>query len=586
MDNEVVISVKSKNDTKAGFDSVRNDAKKVGDDSGDNFHKSFVARLAGSASQIAPKLAATITKGVASAGEASGPLLAGGIIAAAPLIGSAMSGAIIGGAGLGGVVGGVLLVKDDPRVAAAFTGLATRVGSRLKDAALPFVDTTIKGVAQIETSLKKVDFEGIFAKASTFVQPLAGALGHVAEDLGAGFGSLIQVADPVIQRIAKGLADIGGAARKGLESLADNADTAAASLGVLFDTVKTGTTVTFGLINGLTELKAKFDSAAGGMFAFDSGLRQINAIFSSGNGTKWMDPDPVDAFNQAVANGVTTFDGYGNAITSAGQSLQEMAAQAEAAGDANRNLFDSETSVQAALDSLDESIKKNGKSLDAHTEKGRANRTALSNLARAMNGAYDAYVAANGAGKEADSVASSNYDSFIKAAHGLGIGKSAAEAYARQLGLIPPNKNTKVNANTHDAEGRIKALQDKLRALRDKYVTIHVTTVGSASVNQRDNADRLKNAHGGVRGAASGGARDGLTWVGEEGPELVDIPAGSRVMTAGDSRRFAAAQNGGGGPVQIMVKLDPRADPFMRALLEALRFEINGQGGNVQTVLT
>ncbi|MGW1808247.1 phage tail tape measure protein [Streptomyces sp. NPDC002078] len=48
-------------------------------------------------------------------------------------------------------------------------------------------------------------------------------------------------------------------------------------------------------------------------------------------------------------------------------------------------------------------------------------------------------------------------------------------------------------------------------------------------------------AAGGVVGmAASGGLRSSLTWVGEQGPELLDLPAGSRVFSNPDSRRMWA----------------------------------------------
>ena len=40
--------------------------------------------------------------------------------------------------------------------------------------------------------------------------------------------------------------------------------------------------------------------------------------------------------------------------------------------------------------------------------------------------------------------------------------------------------------------------------------------------------------------AATGGRRGGLTWVGEFGPELVNLPGGSWVNTAGQSRQMAA----------------------------------------------
>ena len=50
---------------------------------------------------------------------------------------------------------------------------------------------------------------------------------------------------------------------------------------------------------------------------------------------------------------------------------------------------------------------------------------------------------------------------------------------------------------------------------------------------------------GGGGGKAVGGRAGGLTWVGEFGPELVNLPQGSFVHTAGQSRRLAAGAMGG-----------------------------------------
>lgn len=542
------------------------------------------------------RLRSSITNTAMEAATAWKPILVGAAVGIAPLVGSALAGGIIGGAGVGGVIGGVMLVRDDPRVIGAFTGLSTRIGASLKDSAKPFVDTTVKGLATIEGALDRIDFKSIFAKSATFVQPLSQSLGHLAEDLAGGFNSLIQVADPVIKAISHGLADIGVAARKGMESLADNADTAADGLKTLLDTVATTTTITFGLINGLTELKAQFDKTAGGVFAFDSGLKILNAAMPHADtGGTWV--DPVEQFNNAVAAGTTTVDSYGHAITSAGQSLETMAAAALDADNAQRSLFDSATSVGEAEDKVASTISKHNNSLDANTKKGRANREALSGLAGALNSNYEAYVKVNGAGADATAIANSNYRAFIKTATGAGVAAGDAKNLARQLGLIPPKKETKINANTHDAQGRLDAIQDRINGIHGKTVTVTVRTVitggslaGGIHVSGPGGSGTLTKASGGITGrAADGSTSGGLTWVGENGPELINASPGTRVWSAGDSARMSRQMGGGGSgaPTQILMKMDPRADPFVQALFKAIRFEVGGNyGNNVQNALS
>ncbi|MEU9245691.1 hypothetical protein [Streptomyces sp. NPDC048385] len=67
-----------------------------------------------------------------------------------------------------------------------------------------------------------------------------------------------------------------------------------------------------------------------------------------------------------------------------------------------------------------------------------------------------------------------------------------------------------------------------------------------------------KAAGGIVGAAASGGLRSDLTWVGEHGPELLDLPAGARVWSNPDSRRkLAAAQ----APWASMLSAPRRSSP-------------------------
>jgi hypothetical protein len=56
-------------------------------------------------------------------------------------------------------------------------------------------------------------------------------------------------------------------------------------------------------------------------------------------------------------------------------------------------------------------------------------------------------------------------------------------------------------------------------------------------------------AKGAVQGRAGGGSASGLTWVGEQGPELVNLPSGSYVNTASQSKAMAS----GGSGISVVV---------------------------------
>jgi hypothetical protein len=89
----------------------------------------------------------------------------------------------------------------------------------------------------------------------------------------------------------------------------------------------------------------------------------------------------------------------------------------------------------------------------------------------------------------------------------------------------------------------------------------------------------------GAQGLATGGvsgARQVL--VGEQGPELVDLPYGSRVRSAGDSRRAMAGAGGRPGAVEVHLTIDGRSG-YDQFLVDLLRKAVRMRGGDVQAVL-
>lgn len=91
-------------------------------------------------------------------------------------------------------------------------------------------------------------------------------------------------------------------------------------------------------------------------------------------------------------------------------------------------------------------------------------------------------------------------------------------------------------------------------------------------------------AHGGVIGAAAtGGVRNGLTMVGENGPELVNLAPGSHVKSNPDTRRLMAQSGAPGGGSNLIIKSSGRRVDDM--LIEVLREAIHQRGGDPVTVL-
>lgn len=140
----------------------------------------------------------------------------------------------------------------------------------------------------------------------------------------------------------------------------------------------------------------------------------------------------------------------------------------------------------------------------------------------------------------------------------------------------------KLKGDISDLKRKIGAARQELNAINGKTATTYIITY---SKKYRSVHDIVKATGGVVGQAATGGARNNMTLVGEEGPELVDLPAGSHVRSNSDTRRkmgdgrmdeMAAA------PTFVLKSSGRRVDDL---LLEILRDAILDRGGNPVTVL-
>jgi hypothetical protein len=105
--------------------------------------------------------------------------------------------------------------------------------------------------------------------------------------------------------------------------------------------------------------------------------------------------------------------------------------------------------------------------------------------------------------------------------------------------------------NIHDVDVQVRLKV----AFGNVWSSIHQVT----SALQAIGAVGRGSSGGGSRmgGHAAGGVTgSGLSWVGEHGPELADVPAGSRIYSAPDSARMAAASGGARQPMLVQLVLD------------------------------
>lgn len=128
----------------------------------------------------------------------------------------------------------------------------------------------------------------------------------------------------------------------------------------------------------------------------------------------------------------------------------------------------------------------------------------------------------------------------------------------------------------------VKRLWDWVNRNWFRSVVLSISIPGFSTLKSAWKMITSAFAHGGIRGAATGGLRGGMTLVGEHGPELIDLAPGSRVRSNPDTRRLLSQGQRAGMPTLLFKSSGRRVDDL---LLEILREAIHQRGGDPVAVL-
>lgn len=205
-----------------------------------------------------------------------------------------------------------------------------------------------------------------------------------------------------------------------------------------------------------------------------------------------------DAMSGAATKTNSLYDSMTAAIE-AGKSLSDVFDTLN--GNA-LNLAGAEDSLYKSFDDANKAAKENGRTLDVHTEKGRANRKALEDIAKALGDQLGA-MQANGAGvDEINGKYAEARAKFIKAAQAMGATKKEAIELADAWMNMPPARSTTYSTpGLKQALDRVRVLGENLAALPDQK-TIQITTYDKMVTLHGDHAYRW----GGITTHAAAGA--------------------------------------------------------------------------------
>lgn len=562
-DNKIVIQVTADSDVSRGFGQARAESKKFAADA--------IRDGASIGSGMGKNMAGGIGTALSGAGSTLGPILAGIGVLAAPMIGAAISGAVVGGAGIGGVAGGLALAARDPRVKAAGADLSRDVMGDLEKRATVFVGPALDGISKIRQGFKDIgpDLDRIFSNSASFVDPLVDGLVSGGRKAVAGFADAVENAGPIIDAFGEAFDKVGGAIGDAFTTLSEHSDEGASAIETITDATVDLIGTTADLIGWLSDMYGKYKDLNG---AF---IDNVNGM------SDWLDKagfvgDFIRTTNPMIGK-------LEDSVKGASDETQEMAESMEEAAVAMDFTTEAARGQQSALDELSDEIREQtdpvfallnaqnkladaqNDATDAQRKFGRNSPEARSALRKLAEAALDLQSAA---GKGADALTGEMSPALRSTLRAAGLTKSQIAGLEGQF---------------RDAKNAGNSFAKTYRA----NVVTKYTNVGDPMGYANYYAGRAGYAHGGITGAASGGVRDGRMWVGENGPELVDLPPGTNVHPAGTSKAMASRESSGGsGNVAVMVSVAPGAEQGVAsAILKMLRFEVRDAGGNVQTLL-
>lgn len=508
------------------------------------------------------KLAGMLTDVAVKAGTKVGPILGSSIgLAAAPMAASTIAGAIIGGVGLGGIAGGFAVAKNDARVKSAIKDLGDNMEDRLEGSVRTFVPAAVSGIKEVEKALGTINFAQIFGTAALNVGPVVRGVSNLIEDLGNGIEDVSARSGPATEAIANGLSDVGEAAGEGLSSLADNGEEAAASLEDVFDAITVVTEGTFGLINQIMEVNGK--------------LREVGLEGAAGiNVLKYAMEEGEGAFRRHVKGA----DAAAEATTAFKQAAEELSSELKEQTDPVFALVKAQDDLEASQEAVTKATKKFGRNSPEAKQ-------ALRDLA--MN-ALETQAAAGKLGDTFDGKLTPELRATLKAA-GMTKGEiGRLEKQFREAKREGDRFSGKYQANLalqgdRGIKGRVASITDDLRAFDGVWTATMVTNY----IRHGKPGTGGGLAHGGIKGAANGSTSNGLTLVGEHGPELAEVVPGGRVWSNPDTQRMLRGGGEGAGQRELLVSAKPSASmELMDVIVRGLRYEIsNKAGGNAQRFL-
>jgi len=241
------------------------------------------------------------------------------------------------------------------------------------------------------------------------------------------------------------------------------------------------------------ELKTKFPEYADALQKADAESKNAAASGDKAAGSIDSVKAAAAAAKQSAEDIAKALEDVGLSADGAVTDVNKFAKALFNAGLLNLSSSDSIIAYEAAIDAVTDSIKENGKSLDDHEPKGRANLTAYNNLAKAAMDTAEAQAAEKLASEGSAAAQATlqgslqaSYDDLIAAAGQFDITGDAADDMARKALGIP--KDVPIKTWVEDsASAKLDAIKGKADGLDGRVVNLSVVEQYTKFISEKRN---------------------------------------------------------------------------------------------------
>lgn len=446
---------------------------------------------------------------------------------AAPILVSSLGSLISAGAGALGIGAGVMLaIKSDTEIQNAGKQLGKDLFGQLTQSAHTAFAEPIK---------RELDVLGNYG------DQIADQWGDAFEDLAPSLEPFVTSLANTITKFSGALADIAGDSGPALAALADGFDVIGDSIIGLLENITEESGENAGALEMLTvSIAGLIDGVSAAVSVLQVFLVPFQAIYgvskAAGEGIGWVAKQfgaGSDAMHGFRAVTVDTTEAMGGATSAAKEetdALKGLADQLKAQTDPAFALIDAQKQLRDANKAYSKAVKDNGKdsseAKDALLDLAKA-AISVEAAAEKASGTFDGSVSpALRDTLKAAGLTDAKIDGVAKAFRGA---KKAGDDFAGKYTASVQERGAAA------AKAAIASAAAEARRYQGQYIA--ALKVKVSRIDAGFDGPQAKATGGVIGTAATGATSSGLTWVGEQGPELVSLQPGTRVMSAVDSAR-------------------------------------------------